>query len=170
MATRKTTKTRKTRRSELDPAALDAVIALFVKGYRPERIAELLTADKSATIAPGSIDAYLSEARSLVTLAANYRRDEELGRAIRRYHDIYADATTAKEHRCRIDAQKELCRLMRLYEDPEHAGTVDQDNAAEVELEEIRGYLESLNLAAPGTPLAELARLAVEKITYAGLI
>ena len=147
-----------------DPAALDAVIALFVKGFRPERIAELLAADKSATIAAAAVTAYIDEARRLVTLAADYDRDEELGRAIRRFHEIYADASTAKEHRCRIDAQKELCRLMRLYDDPEAAGATRGTTAAEADLERIVGYLAPLDLAPTNTPPAELVRLAVEEI------
>lgn len=171
MARRKTAKnprstatTPKPASTPYDPAALDAVIALFVKGFRPERIAELLAADKSATIPAAAVTAYIAEARRLVTLAADYDRDEELGRAIRRFHEVYADATTAKEHRCRIDAQKELCRLMRLYDDPEAAAAARGTTDSEAELGRILGHLEPLALAPPGTPPAELVRLAVEKL------
>lgn len=144
-----------------DRGILDAVIALLVKGFRPERIAELLAAEGRLPLAAAG--PYLGEARRLVTLAADYDRDEELGRAIRRFHEIYAAATAGKEHRCAIDAQRELCRLMRLYEDPEAAGLAT-DSGAERELEAVRAYLTPLNLAGPDTPTDELARLAVERI------
>jgi len=141
--------------------ALDAVVALLVRGYRTEQIAATMRTE--GVLAPQSTARYIAEARRLVTLSADYVRDEELGRAIRRLNDIYSEAVTAKELKIRLDAVKELSRLMRLSD----AGDPDGDGPstdANTDLAAIREHLEPLQLGPAGLPVVDLVRLAVDRL------
>jgi hypothetical protein len=71
--------------------------------------------------------------------------------------------TDVQERKFQLATLKERFRLLKLYEIETEES---EANAAESEeLAEIRQYLEPLGLAAPGTPLPELARLAALRIT-----
>ena len=148
----------KPKAASFERGTLDAVIALMVRGHRPERIAASLTAagELTARTAPR----YITEARRLVTLSAAYDRDEELGRAVRRLNEVYGAAVMAKELKVQLDATKEINRLLGLYHN-EPTAAVDTESAGE---QAARAYLEPLELAPPGTPLAELARIAVDRL------
>lgn len=77
----------------------------------------LAAADKLAPslgLAASEIPAVIAEARRRLTLAAAYNRDEELGKAIGRLNDLYAQARQAGEYAIAVSAQRELNRLMCL--------------------------------------------------------
>ena len=85
----------------------------------------------------------------------------EFEAAIRELRDLYEGADSLKD---RLAVRKELNKLYRFYEElkamEEAADTVESAT-----LLEIRNHLEPLGLAADGTPIAELARLAALKLT-----
>jgi len=70
------------------------------------------------------------------------------------------------ERKHRLAVRKELNRLHRLYEKTlERQAETEGESAESETLAEVRSHLEPLGLAAKGTPVEELARLAALKIT-----
>ena len=57
----------------------------------------------------------VAEARQRITVAADYARDEQLGKAVMRLDDLYAKSIAAKDTRTALQAQRELNRLLGLY-------------------------------------------------------
>lgn len=114
----------------------------------------------------GEAAATVAEARRRITLAADFRRDEQLGKAVMRMEDVYRRAIRGKDPRTALQAQRELCRLLALY-DREGAGAgeadeADGDHAARLAL--IERYLIPLGLADPTYPVEEHARIAAERL------
>jgi hypothetical protein len=73
---------------------------------------------------------------------------------------------SADERKLRLMELKEQFRLQGLYDlNKQPDEQADGDTAADRELSAVRGHLEPLGLAPPGTSAAELARLAALKIT-----
>jgi len=87
----------------------------------------------------------------------------EFKKALEEIRELYDADMPIEERKLRLAARKELNRLHRLYTETADGG---QQTAEESEtLTEIRNHLEPLGLAADGTPIAELARLAALKLT-----
>ena len=87
----------------------------------------------------------------------------EFEAAIRELRELCDETVDLAERKHRLGVRKEMNRLHRLYEKltTEDSGGSDESET----LTEIRNHLEPLGLAADGTPIAELARLAALKIT-----
>jgi hypothetical protein len=60
----------------------------------------------------------LAAARRRLTIAADYNRDEELGIALRRCHDLYAAAMEMSDPKAALAAEKERARLLGLAAPP----------------------------------------------------
>ena len=99
--------------------------------------------------------------KSKRTTGPPVKPETEFDAAIRELRDLYNETVDIKE---RLAIRKEMNRMYRLYEEmkalAEAADTVESET-----LLEIRSHLEPLGLAADGTPIAELARLAALKLT-----
>ena len=108
----------------------------------------------------------VAEARQRITIAADYARDEQLGKAVMRLDDLYAKSITAKDTRTALQAQRELNRLMSLYSPRDTAGgeATDEAEDAVARLELIASYLFPLKLTDERYPVEEHARLASEII------
>ena len=109
----------------------------------------------------------VAEAKRRIVLAAKFDRAEELGKAAQRSDQLYEMAVSTNDYTAGNSIERDRRRLLDLY--PRLTGpTANTDSQAtteaELELERILGYLAPLNLAAEGTPGAELVRLAVERI------
>jgi hypothetical protein len=116
-------------------------------------------------IPESDVENAIAEARRLITVAADYHRDEEIGKAIIRYEDIYHQAYKAKELKLALNAEKARVTLLGLasserVEVPENNSNTESSN----DLETIKNYLEPLCLADSATSAVELARLASLKI------
>jgi hypothetical protein len=113
------------------------------------------------------IEKAISSARRQITVAADYHRDSEIGKAIIRYEDLYHQAYKAKELKLALNAEKARVALLGLSSASKVEVTEKSVDAGveSVELESIRQHLEPLDLAPVGTSLPELARLAALKIT-----
>lgn len=108
----------------------------------------------------------VAQARKKLTVAADYARDEQLGKAVMRLDDLYAKSIAAKDTRTALQAQRELNRLLGLYS-PKGPGEDDaQPDAAEAlrRLDLIAAYLLPLELTDARYPVEEHARLASEII------
>jgi len=113
----------------------------------------------------------VAEARKRITVAADYTRDEQFGRAIMRLEDLYAKSIAAQDVRTALQAQRELNRLLCLYTPREDTGTPGGEDQAVIrrQLELIAGYLLPLQLAEPQYPVEEHARLAADVIRKHGI-
>lgn len=110
-------------------------------------------------LTPDQVAPAIAEGRRRITLAADYHRDHEIGRAITRLNDLYRRALAAQDIKHALAAQRELTKLFDLARPPtDAAGPANEEAAA------IRRHLEPLDLAEPGTPTVELCRLAVGRI------
>lgn len=112
-----------------------------------------------------NIEKAIAEARRQITVAADYHRDEEIGKSIIRYEDIYHQACKSKELKLALNAEKARVALLGLSSAEKVEVTENTVGVESVELEAIRQHLEPLELAPVGTPLLELARLAALKVT-----
>lgn len=122
--------------------------------------------EKELNIPAKSVKAAIAKARKQLTLAADFHRDEELGAAITSLRELYSGNLKIKDYKTALLTRKELNRLFGLYEqirsDPETNRTGSDDSET---LGQIHEHLKPLDLAPPGTPALELARLAVVEIT-----
>jgi len=147
--------------------ALDKAVLMLVSGVKADA-AEAALVEKLG-LAPPDAKAVLVEARNAITVAADYNRAEEIGTAYLRLNDLYTRAIKTQDVKAALAAQRELNKLLSLYEKPAielpTAGEVP-DTPAQVdhELDAIRSHLEPLGLAPPGYPLRERARIAAERI------
>lgn len=140
--------------------AIEKVILLLVSGMAP---ADLRTACiEKLGVAAGDVDAIVAEARQRITVAADYDRDEEVGKAVTRLNDLYARALRSQDNRTSLAAQRELNRLLGLYQRPPE--TEVEEDAEGRQLAQAREHLEPLGLGKPGTSTVELVRLAVAEI------
>lgn len=105
----------------------------------------------------------VDEAISCITLAADYDRKVEIGKAIIRLDDIFEKSMRVQDQKNALATQKEVNKLLDLYATPdrtESEDTHDENNA----LDTVREYLLPLELGDDETPTVELARLAALKI------
>jgi len=113
----------------------------------------------------------VAEARQRITVAADYARDEQLGKAVMRLDDLYAKSIAAQDTRTALQAQRELNRLLGLYSPKDTADgdapTDAQDALQRLEL--IASYLLPLKLTDERYPVEEHARLASEIIRTRGV-
>ena len=114
----------------------------------------------------------VSEARKRITVAADYTRDEQLGKAVMRLEDLYAKSMAGQDIRTALQAQRELNRLLSLYTDMRRSEDTEEDSeSTEVKRQValIGQYLVPLKLADSNYPVEEHARIAAELIRIHGL-
>jgi len=156
--------TRKPAAAALDDAILQKVILLLVSHQNRAVVAQACA--EKLDIPAAIVPAVLQEARRQLTLAADFHRTEELGKAIKRLDDCYARSLAIQDVKTALAAQKEMNRLLDLYR-PLGSATSPDDAHAETaeELAAVREYLEPLGLGGPEVSVAELARRAVAHFT-----
>ena len=108
----------------------------------------------------------VADARQRITVAADYARDEQLGKAVMRLDDLYAKSIAAQDTRTALQAQRELNRLLGLYhpKEPTDGEAADDAQDALRRLELIASYLLPLKLTDERYPVEEHARLAAERL------
>jgi hypothetical protein len=141
----------------------DRVVLLLTNGMSVE-------AAEGYALKQGNLDAdaarrLVAEARQRITVAADYARDEQLGKAIVRLDDLYAKSVAAQDTRTALQAQRELNRLLGLY-GGSGSGTSPDEGPADAgkRLELIASYLTPLKLTDERYPVEEHARVAAEII------
>jgi len=146
-----------------DPAILDKVIKMLISGISEE--ATRHTCVENLGLNHAQAAEAVVEARQRITIAADYNRDQELGTAIARLRDLYTRSISVQDVKTALAAQKELNRLLKLYDVPHESPTEDTDLAElRSDYEAAREHLTPLELADHDAPLAEHARLAVATI------
>jgi hypothetical protein len=140
----------------------DRIVLLLVNGMSAEA-AEAFAVQGGAD--PQDAKQIIADARKRITVAADYTRDEQIGRAVMRLDDLYAKSIAGQDTRTALQAQRELNRLLDLY-----AGSSRSegggDDAADLrrQLGLIAGYLLPLRLADEHYPVEEHARMAADLI------
>ena len=141
---------------------LDKVIKMLVSGVSEEAV-------RHACVEKFGLDRaraaeLVVEARQQITIAADYNRDEELGAAIARLRDLYSRSIAAGNVKTALAAQKELNRLLKLYDAPHEPSGDAERGEVRADHQAALDHLAPLGLADPDAPLAEHARLAVARI------
>lgn len=140
---------------------VDAVVLLLCKRF-PESKLRAVCADQ-LQLDGSQIDDAIAAGRRVLTLAADYGRDEEIGRSRTRLDDLYEKATAAQDIPTALNVVRETNRLMSLYET---TVPVRQETESKVSAEAaaIKTHLVPLKLAPESAPLVEHCRLAALKL------
>ena len=150
-------------------ALKDRIVLLLINGMSTEAATGFCIQQGQS---PDEAPRIVEEARKRITVAADYTRDEQLGKAVMRLEDLYAKSMAAKDIRTALQAQRELNRLLSLYADTRQSESGEDDSDAgelRKQLNLIASYLVPLKLAEPSYPVEEHARLAAETIRLNGI-
>jgi hypothetical protein len=150
-----------------DSKTLDKVVLLLVSGLS-DQAARDACVERLGHDAESASEV-VAEARRRITIAADYKRDEQVGTAFFRLNDLYARSLKVQDVKTALAAQKELNKLLGLYPaaaqpDAEPGG----DGEAVRELAAVRAHLAGLDLGQPNTTTEELARLAASRLIAFG--
>ena len=146
----------------------DRIVLLLINGMSPEA-AEAYCLQQGAAL--DDARTVVTDARRRITVAADYTRDEQLGKAVIRLDDLYAKSIAGQDIRTALQAQREINRLLSLYgprkdEPPDGA---DDIVSLRRQFDLIASYLLPLQLAAEHYPVEEHARIAAEILRTHGL-
>lgn len=149
-----------------DREVIDRLVLMLVSGVTPES-AERAAVEKMG-IAIRTAKRLIRKARQSITLAAGFNRDDEIGTAYLRLNDLFSRALKTQDTKTALAAQRELNRLMALYEQPPAEADDGGADAHETqELDLIRQHLLPLQLAPDTYPLHEHARIAADLVRQA---
>ena len=145
-----------------DQEVIDKLVLMLVSGV------SIAAAQQSAIDKLGLSESrakrLLKRAQTAITRAADFSRDEEIGVAYHRINDLYSRSVKAQDVKTALAAQRELNRLMALYEQPTEETTHEIDETSKTELELIAQHLLPLGIAPDGYPLHEVARIAADRL------
>lgn len=152
--------------SKTQPSQVDSIVLMLVSGISPAQ-AERACTEKLGMGEPQAKRA-IAAARRQITIAADYDRIAEIGTAYTRLNDLYSRSLKVSDVKVALAAQKELHRLLALYEhDSAGAGGQSQpagDDSDNPDIAAIADHLLPLQLAPATYPIAEHARLAADFI------
>ena len=109
--------------------AIDKVVLLMVSGLSEQAVAG--ACQQKLGMTPAKAKAAIRRARKLITLAADYNRDEQIGKAVVRLEDLYSRSLRVQDTKTALAAQRELNKLLDLYRPPGRADDADADADAE---------------------------------------
>ena len=147
------------RKSVLDATVVEKLTRMLISGMGEAAVCA--AAIDKLHLPSDRVDAHMTEARRQITLAADFNRDDELGKAIRRLNDCYQAARTIADIKTALACQRELNKLLRLHQPSDLANPADEEESAH--LAAIRGHLQPLFDGQE--PTHELARLAAAELT-----
>jgi len=139
---------------------LEKIVLLIVGGLSRAEVSR--AAVEKLGVTHEEAELLVSRAADSIRQAASFNREHEIGTAIHRLNDIYTRSVREKDTRTAMAAQRELNRLMRLY-DPPPADEQGNDGRESIEeLGIVRSHLLPLGLAPDTYPIHEHARLAAQ--------
>lgn len=148
------------------PRDLGPVLLLLVTMQSAAKVRAVCV--EKLEIPDAEVDGVLADARRRLTVAADFHRDEEVGRALVRLGDLYERSLRVQDVKTALAAQKELNKLLDLYAGAPPAGGEDYHagGQAAADLAAVRQHLAPLGLGGDDDSTVELARLAVEKLIH----
>ena len=138
----------------------DQIVLMLVSGVSPAQ-AERACVDKLAMTEAQAKKA-IAAARRQITIAADYDREQEIGTAYTRLNDLYTRSLKISDVKVALATQKELNRLLSLYDTDTAATTSTHAKGDDADLDAIAAHLLPLQLAPDTYPIAEHARLAAD--------
>jgi len=147
----------------------DRIVLLLISGMSAEASESFCVQQGQA---PDAARQIVADARKRITVAADYTRDEQLGKAVMRLEDLYAKSMAGQDIRTALQAQRELNRLLSLYAEARRADAAEDDRdepETRRQLGLIAAYLVPLKLTDRSYPVEEHARLAAELLRHHGL-
>lgn len=158
------------KRKRVDGKGVKVAVLALVRGLAEEAVVAQLVQAGTPKDDAGLV---VKEARNRIQLTADYNRDEELGKSIRRLERLIEaniDSEFASSKTIALQAQRELNKLLRLHEASAGAtGEAEEGDGAgrADELSRTRAHLAGVLDAPDDYPLSELARMAAEKLRTA---
>jgi len=145
-----------------EPALIDVVVLLLTNGMTVPSAVRYCVDHEGMRSAEAK--QLVAKARARITVAADYVRDEELGKAVLRLEGLYGKSLVKGDVRTALQTQRELNRLLGLYGPLAENGAEGVEEAKQQEtarqLELVAGYLLPLELTDGSYPVEEHARLA----------
>ena len=142
---------------------LDAIVLLIVSGTSENNIASICV--ERFGIKGELAQKKITEAKTQITVAADFNRQDEVGTAYIRLNDLYTRSLNGDDVKTALASQKELNKLLSLYE-PEHGSVlalgVGEDGLGELDV--VASHLLPLALASAEYPISEHARIAASFI------
>lgn len=92
---------------------VDAVLSALLDGAAFSEICR--KASEEWGVSERQICRYLQSANKIIEKSAKYRREEQIGLAVRRFTRIFSRAMKAQDYKTAIAAQREICTLFGLY-------------------------------------------------------
>ncbi len=149
----------------MKPDQLDQLALLLINGRTVEHAESVCL--RQFKMSRAEAKSAVIDARQKITAAADFNRHEQFGLAVTRVNDLYMRAVDSGDVKDALSAQKELNRMMGLYDrkaacegEPDPIGS----GSATATLNLIRGHLLPLGLASEDYPIEEHARLAAAAV------
>ena len=136
---------------------LDAIVLLIVSGTSENNIASICV--ERFGIKDELAQKKITEAKTQITIAADFNRQDEVGTAYIRLNDLYTRSLNGDDVKTALASQKELNKLLSLYE-PEAGSVVAVGGDGLGELDVVASHLLPLALASNEYPISEHARIA----------
>jgi hypothetical protein len=113
-------------------ARVNKVFELLVNGLTRYQVLQFVATKTDWQLKPRQVDNYIQKASALIAQEAEYLRPKEIGKAIARLNAIFQGAVKVQDYKTAIAAQRELNKLLSLYEPP--AAQTLNINSADVSL------------------------------------
>lgn len=91
---------------------LNKIVLLIVSGVSH---ADILKHGEKMNLTQAQAEAMIAEAKTVITIAADYNRDEEVGTARIRLNDLYTRSLSVQDTKTALACLKELALLLHLY-------------------------------------------------------
>lgn len=145
----------------VDPVVIEQIVLLMIGGLSDALLHT--AAVEKLKMTPEKAAAAINEARRVITIAADYNRHEQLGKAVKRIDALYSTSVKMQDAKTALACQRELNKLLSLYE-PTAVIPPTKPTEENAEAKAIRLHLVPLGLASESAPLAEHCRIAALKL------
>jgi hypothetical protein len=151
----------KKERPELSADTIHTIASLLIKIPNIEVVKTVCKNDLH--LPEEMLEDAIKEARTVLTRAADYNREEEFGKAITALNELYSLSLKNREFKTAISVRKELTSMLSLKYIAETNAVKTSEGSEQLveDMETIRQYLEPLGFGEPETPTVELTRLVV---------
>lgn len=97
---------------------VNKIYELLVAGHTRYKILQYVATRTDWDLNDRQIDNYIADANAMIAAESEWHRSRELGRAIRRLHDLYASCMKVQDYAKALATQRELNTLLALHAPP----------------------------------------------------